>query len=252
MKIKNTFVLLVMLVVLLVSCKKSDNNNGGTVQPTTKLKYLTQIIAVQGGINYFTNYAYDDNKRLSTIKKGDITTTFYYNGNILTSYEIAAGSGAHISRDVNELNYTGGQLQTISTKSYVDGNLVKEISTGYLYNGNKLTEKHVDGTVTYYYYDSDNNLIKTETPGLVVNYTYDKMKNKFSNLNSALKNIGFQINQTDFLSPNNVVTNNNSAANDTGTFTYNYDSDGYPTGANFEYSKNTNSNSKFTYVYTEF
>jgi hypothetical protein len=249
MKTKYQIALYAALCITL-ACKKS-NNEAPVTKP--KLKYLTQIIAVQGGTNYFTNYAFDDNKRPSTIKKGNITTAFYYNGDILTSYEIiAAGNGDHISRDVNELNYTEGQLQTISTKSYVDGNLVKEISTGYVYNGNKLTEKHVNGTVTYFSYDTGNNLIKTESSGQIINYTYDKMKNKFSNLNPALKNIGLQINQTDFFSPNNVVTVNNSAGNDTGTFTYNYDSDGYPTGATLEYSKNTNSNSKFTYVYTEF
>ncbi|MDB5005079.1 MAG: hypothetical protein JWQ34_3304 [Mucilaginibacter sp.] len=77
MKTKLHLALLIVLVVLLNACKK----NGTVEAPAKKLKYLTQVIATNGTTTTFTDYTYDDQKRLTTIKTGGGTTiTYTYNG----------------------------------------------------------------------------------------------------------------------------------------------------------------------------
>jgi hypothetical protein len=231
MKIKNLLALLIVLVVLLNACKK----NGTVETPTKKLKYLTQVIAVNGTTTTFTDYTYDDQKRLTTIKTGGTTITYTYNGDNVFSIEKSYPDGG---KEVNELAYADGKLQTMSLKNYSNNSFLNEASFGFVYNGDKLTEIHQDGHISYFYYD--NNVVKQQGEGYAITYSYDNKKSKFANLPPALKNIAFQIRQPEYFSQNNIISIDRGV-NGINTYTYTYDSDGYPTGA-------ANGNVKYTYT----
>jgi hypothetical protein len=249
MKARHKLMLLTVAAVLLAACKKSGNTNAPA--PTPQLKYLTQEIMVQGTSTLTTNYTYDDKKRLSTVKRGNSTTTYTYNGDNLFSVEQITTNGANVIRNVSETTYTDGKLQTLSLKTYSNGALRLESLLNFVYNGDKLTEAHTDnGYIYFYYYDNNNNVVKMQYDSVTVTRNYDNKKSRFANLPPALKSIGYQINQPDFFSANNIITDNNTAG-DLTTYTYNYDADGYPTGATVVHNKFTYLNAKYTYTYTE-
>jgi hypothetical protein len=227
--------LLIVLVVLLNACKKTGADKPAT---SKKLKYLTQIISTDGTTTYFTNYTYDDKKRLSTIKSDGATITYTYNGDDVISIE---KSYPPDRKELYELTYADGKLQTMSVKGYEDNSYVGETSYGFVYNGDKLTEIHQDGHVDYYTYD--NNVVKQQGEGFAITYSYDNKKSKFANLPPALKNIAFQIRQPDYFSSNNLISTDRGV-NGISSVTYVYDSDGYPTGT-------VDGDSRSTYVYTE-
>ncbi|MCC8424354.1 hypothetical protein [Mucilaginibacter sp. UR6-11] len=238
---------LFVAVAMLAACKK--NNPVITDQPK-KLKYLTQVIAVQGAVTTTTYYTYDDNKRLISEKTGDNTTNYIYNGNELFSVEYLSKSGTNTSRSTDELYYADGLVQTLTHKFYSgDGSVTLQSALGFAYNNGKLTETHNDGHLTYYYYEG-NNLSKIQHEQYNLTFSYDDRKNKFLNLPAALKNVALQLNKIEYLSSNNITVETDSSL-EPGTYTYNYDSDGYPTGATLNYKTNTYLNTKYTYVYKE-
>ena len=254
--------LLAAFVVLMAACKKNDNDPGinGTVVPTVKIKdkYLTQIIQVEThpGIAATTNvinYTYDAKKRLIEIKSTDAVTsyTYYDNGDLFSidkrTQKIAGSDEYHYRTDA-ELYYGQDKLQVANTKNYIDGVLQDEDLYNYVYDGDRVSEVHYGGRyVTVYDYDDNNNVVKEVIRDKIpsVNYyIYDDKKSAFTH--SLFKS---PTKIDDRSSPNNVIKTTNIIGDTTTetTFTYTYDSDGYPISA---ISGTETDGTKFSYKYS--
>lgn len=247
MKIKTSFLLLAALFVLLISCKKSNNTTNDT--PAKKLKYLSQVISVQGTTTTIIDYTYDNKKRLNTMKVNGSVTTYFYTENNLTSVESVTESTGY--RQVTEFAYAGDILSSVAVRTYRNNVLSTQITYNYLLVGGKVTEIHHDIYVDSYTYDSNGNITKVYYSQFdtALNFTFDSKPSRYTN--------GFPkyvINaDIDFVSPNNVATKStgDGVQSGVGTYTYNYDAGGYPTGAVYVNPTVTYSNAKYTYLYTE-
>jgi YD repeat-containing protein len=245
MKTTLKLTLLIVLVVLLNACKKSGTNNS-VEPPTKKLKYLTQIIAVNGTTTTFTDLTYDDKNRLLTYNiRGGGLTKYAYNGNDLFSIELTATG----YREINEFGYQDGKMISAHVKKYYNNILGTDIVYNYLYEGGRVTEMHHDIYVDTYSYDNNNNVTKiyfSQISSANV-FTYDNKLSRFTN--AATKSV--VLSDFDRYSPNNVASVTKGTQSGTTNYTYNYDSDGYPTGAVAVNDAYTYLNTKYTYTYTE-
>jgi YD repeat-containing protein len=240
MKIKHTLTLLAIVTVLLAACKKSANNT----PPAKKLKYLTQTTAVRGTTTFIAYSTYDDKKRLSTVKAGTSTTTYSYGGSDNNLVYIESVSSSPSFRETIEFTYASdGTLSSAHDVIYRNGALSSDIVYNYLVVNGRITEIHHEGIyVDKYTYDDRGNVINV----YLNKYNYNNVFS-FDDKPSATTN-GFPryiINSSiNFASPNNVVSNKGG-----NTYTYTYDTDGYPTGAII--TDPTGATTKTTYTYTE-
>lgn len=228
-----------MLIVLLTACKKSKNT--GDV-PAKKLKYLTQVISVQNGNTSFSDYTYDDKKRLTKVTAGTSVTTYSYNGDKLFSVERVDQSIGF--RETRECTYQNGEISSLRAIIYRNNALNSDITYNFLVVGGRITESHYDIYVDTYSYDSRGNVTKVyfNKSNLSNEYSYDDKPSRFTN---GMPKYGINA-DVEFLSPNNQVGRFNV------TTTYTYDSDGYPTGATAVSGTGTSAvTTKYTYVYTE-
>jgi len=222
---------------------------------TIKLKYLTQQIQVDsnnlGTRTTIYNYTYDYKKRLILLKSGNNETDYTYNdaGNVYST--TFTSTVATPDKIIREFTYADGKVSTAVERRYTKNNLVATNNYGFVYSGGQLTEVHASGDsangINLYYYDSNNNIIKTDlnTINLVTNITYDNKKSRYTNEQQTLKNAAFS--SPESRSPNNTVSITN--VNGTQTYNYTYDGDGYPTARILTLSKQT---VKYAYTYTEF
>jgi YD repeat-containing protein len=245
--------LLLALAALLNACKKNSSDAPATPK---KLKYLTQQIVVDsagsGTRTTTTNFTYDDKKRLISSKSGDNETDYAYNdaGNVYST--IFTSTVVTPDKTTREFTYADGKVSTAVERKYTKNNLVATNNYGFAFNGGQLTEVHADGGnsgagITLYYYDSNNNITKTDVNAgsFVTNITYDNKKSPYTNWQQTLKNVA--VSSPEICSPNNTVSTSN--VNGTLTYNYTYDADGYPTARILKLAKQT---VKSAYTYTEF
>lgn len=227
--------LAISIIALLASCKKSDKNSD--TPQSKKLKYLTQVTIVQGTTTSFTNYTYDDKNRLSTMKSGDNTTTYTYNGNNLVSIEVANSSDSF--RDVTAFTYANdGTISSAHETIYRNNALSSDIVYNYLVVNGWITERHHENIYVDKYTHDDKGNVTTFFSAVsnhTTTYTYDDKPNKCTN--------GFPNPNGYSFSPNNTISDG------TVTYTYTYDTDGYPTGATL--SGPPGAAAKYSYTYTE-
>ncbi len=251
MKLKYQITFLASLCIV-VACKKgNDGNNGGTVQPTAKLKYLTQITSVEtspgiGTQTVFTNYTYDDNKRLKSVKTGsNIINYAYDNGQLFSIERLSNG----VKTSYSEFMYEGSKVKSALVTTYRNGAVFDNVTYSYIYNGDMVTEVHYGSYYQLYTYDGNNNLAKISYHvgnDYEVTYNYDDKKNKF--INSSVKYITTLDPASDRFSPNNQIKSVSTLPGaPVINTTYVYDSEGYPTGGT---SGTADNGSKFTYTYS--
>jgi|GEM_PF-1696869 hypothetical protein len=212
--------LLMIFGVFLFACKKSSNTPEEPA-PTKKVKYLSQVTIVRGTTTSSTYYTYDAQKRLSTVKQGNTTTTYFYDSNKLSSIERITISGTDISSVVTQITYSDGAFST-SAKSYNNGIFNIEHITGYLVIDNKITEIHRDDAIIIIQsYDSNGNLIKSQNQLSNGTYTYSDKKNP------AMVNA--DPDPRNYSSPNILLSSTSNGTNGavTTTYTYEFDSKGF-------------------------
>jgi len=219
--------------VLLVSCKKSDKK-ADMSPPVKKLKYITHSTMVQGNTTTFSDCTYDDKKRLSTVKAGDNTTTYNYNGNFLFSIETTNPTGY---RKTTEHYYNDdGTLASTRDRIYRNNVLSSDNTFTYIIANGRITERHYEIFIDKFTYDNRGNPISIYSGqgGFTTESTYDDKPNV--NINGAPNPNGL------YFSPNNLISDG------TITHTYTYDADGYPIGSVLVTPAGT---TKYAYTYTE-
>jgi uncharacterized lipoprotein YehR (DUF1307 family) len=247
-----------VFAIFLSSCKKSSTGNS-TETPTTKPKYLTQIISVETGPAFLGShvttsniyYTYDSKKRLSTVKNSDnslITYVYKDDGNLFSTTRTNANG---TMQGYNEFTYEGGKLTSYTSKGYRNNAVTSETTYTYVYNGDRATELHFDVYYQLFTYDSNGNLTKIFNhgqPDYSIVYSYDNKKNKF--INSPFK---YPVpGDNERLSPNNRTTSTTEglSQNILTTNTYVYDSDGYPIAGTQNTDYVNSSSYKYTYIYS--
>jgi hypothetical protein len=261
MKTKLYTALLVASLLFTFACKKSNSGGSTDTPPTTKpKKYLTRIITVSSipGPNgtattttSSTYYTYDSKKRLSTVKNGDVVITYTYadDGNLYTINTMSSPTNSSIA----EFTYADGKLKQYTLKSFKGNQVQSETPYVYVYEGDKVTEIHWEIYYVKYTYDSNGNIVKVFNygdPQFSLIYTYDNKKSMFANAPAKYPTVG-DLGGRSF-SNNNMVTSTTEGLNQNvlSTFTYNYDDEGYPTGAVMTASIANAITSKYTYEYS--
>ncbi|GAA4088327.1 hypothetical protein [Mucilaginibacter panaciglaebae] len=250
MKTKNHLMLVALFFALLSSCKKSDSTKDGG-QTTSKKKYLTQIIAVNGSTTTITKYTYDIQHRLAAISSSAVTDTYTYTteGVKIINESFSAGTSRTL-----EFQYQDGKVTTCNVTSYSSPSTGSTRTTAtytFVYSGDKVSEIHYDGHLALYTYDGNNNItaIKFDS-GDTTTYSYDNKPNMFT---AAAPKFAFILADfNDRFSPNNIVqyTGARTGPGIT-TIKYNYDSDGYPNSAAKTNDTASYLNTNYSYTYTE-
>jgi uncharacterized lipoprotein YehR (DUF1307 family) len=253
--------LLVASLLFTFACKKS-NSGGSTDTPTTTKpkKYLTRIITVSSApgpngtattTTSSTYYTYDSKKRLSTVKSGDniITYTYADDGNLYTINNTVSPT----SSSTIEFTYADGKLKLYTLRSFKGNQVQSETPYVYVYEGDRVTEIHWEIYYAKFTYDDKGNIVKMfhyGDPQYSSVYTYDDKKSMFINLLSKYPTAGDM--GGGMVSLNNRVTSTTEGLNQNvlSTYKYNYDDEGYPTGAVMTASIVNSVTSKYTYEYS--
>ncbi|GAA4101777.1 hypothetical protein [Mucilaginibacter panaciglaebae] len=237
MKTVNQLALTILLASLGVSCKKVDSVPATLTSPTVttnKIKYLVGQIfsdSTKNGVTITTTtYTYDDKKRLSTEKSTGGNYTFVYNdyGEL---FSITNNLNSQFSIYSQEFRYNGGKITTAVRHSYTHVPQLVD-NYAYVYTGNNVTELHINGDsgykVTVYTFDANNNLIKSDynLEDQVNFYTFDDKKSPYTAWSLAIKSA--MAGSADVCSTNNILTQKAMYSNAVITYTYTYNSDGYP------------------------
>lgn len=214
---------LLIAFALLNSCKKNDKKTD-TPTPAKKLKYLTQTTGVRGNITSFTNYTYDDQKRVSTAKTGPRLTTYTYKGNNLFSQETSDPTSGY--RENIEYAYNDdGTIASSHDLVYRNDQVSTDILFKYVVVNGRVTERHYQIYVDKLTYDNKGNLTNFHSGqgDFDTIITYDDKLSSYTN--------GFPNPNGLLFSPNNVLSNTPSYDHASATtYTYSYDTDGYATG----------------------
>lgn len=243
---KKIFLLILpLLAVSFNSCSKDDD--GGSESNDKKI--VSQVSVKNHYGTYVLEFSYDSQNRLTKIyEDAENYTTFDYSGNTVTITD-AYGEG-HIDVYTATLNSQG----YITVLKDEDGN-----TTSYTYDGNGYLSKTVwgDGSegellCTW----SNGDLVMEKSTGgdpYIANYEYTSIVNK-TNLNVYALTWGyFHVDDPELLGVNGLLgkmnTNLIKKATDydgTRSFSYTFDSDGYPTTI----TENDDSNGTSTYTIT--
>jgi YD repeat-containing protein len=262
MKSKYQFWLLAAFMVLVGACKKNDDSDKSVALVTANpKKYLTRIISVTitPGSNGTTTistgntyYIYDSKKRLTTIKDDDNTTTLTYddNGNL---YTVNSSSLTSRYRYITKFIYAGGKVKQYVLSTYKSNELKTEVPHSYIYDGDRIAETHWEEYYQKYTYDNNGNIVKVFNygdPQYYHVYTYDTKINKL--INSPIKYPTAGDTGGEWVSFNNRIsqTTEGLGQNVLTTYTYNYDDEGYPTGAVTTSNAINAVNNKYTYEYS--
>jgi YD repeat-containing protein len=242
-KSKHTVWLLAVLIVFVAACKKNDGSGNVSTPVTAKpQKYLTRIITVSitPGLNGTstttttnTFYTYDSKKRLTTIKDDDntITLTYYNDGSLNT---INSSSTASKYRYTTQFTYAGEKVKQYVLSVYKSNELKTEVPYIYVYDGDRISEIHWEEHHQKFTYDSNGNITRifnSGDPEYYQVYTYDTKINKL--INSPLKYPTVGNFSGEWVSLNNRTSQKTEGfgLDALTTYTYNYDDEGYPTGA---------------------
>jgi len=242
---------LLVAAVCVCSCKKnsSPTADNGTIQ---KQKLLLQTIQVFMSKTLMTDYTYDSQNRLISMKAGSLTgeptvTTYSYAAdNRLSSTSATTTSAGIVYNTVSTYTYDDNRSIThLNVKYYKSNTVYQEANTDYLFVGSKISEVHSDnGIVVKSTYDANGNVIKTEdNNGRTTISTY------LDNKNLALRYIIPGINSTP--GPNLIsrTISTSTQRTDTTTYTYTFDARGYVTSVFMRLSADTISNIKTNYAY---
>ncbi len=185
------------------------------------------------------------------MKTGEILTTYTYNddGNL---YLISRADPSSPNRATYEFTYADGHLKQYTLKSFKGNVLDTETPYIYVYEGDRVTEIHWEIYYVKYTYDDKGNIVKIFNygdPQFYTVYTYDDKKSMFINSLFKYPTVGGIAGS---FSLNNMVTTTTEGLNQNvlSTFTYNYDDEGYPTGAVMTSSIVNSVTSKYTYEYS--
>jgi YD repeat-containing protein len=260
MKSKYQFWLLAAFVVLITACKKNDGSDKSIPLVTAKhQKYLTRIISVTitPGPNGTTTtgntyYIYDNKKRLTTIKDDDNTTTLTYDDNS-NLYTVNSSSLTSQYRYTTKFIYAAGKVKQYVLSIYKSNELKTEVPHNYIYEGDRIAENHWEEYYQKYTYDNNGNIIKIFNygePQYYQLYTYDTKINKL--INSPIKYPTAGETGGEWVSLNNRLsqTTEGFGQNVLTTYTYNYDGEGYPTGAIMTSNAINAVTNKYTYEYS--
>lgn len=269
---------LLAVAVCINSCKKNSSPNAN-INKTPSQKLLLKTIQVFMSKTLMTDYTYDSQNRLISVKQnsltGDqtITTYTYRDDNRLSSTSAETVSAGITYNRVSTYTYDDSKSTThLNVKYYKDNTVYLENNVEYLFIGNKISEIHYDtGNTTRNTYDANGNVIKSEdNNGTTTITTYLDNKNlalsysppdimQYRGPNLISRRITITTQRTDttaytytFDSKGYVSTAfmrffrdslNNNKTN------YAYDSDGYVTAQSIEYVKNATANQKYTFIY---
>jgi len=242
MRTKNIQLSVIILVTLLFSCSK-DNVNDSSNPDSSSI--LVKKITTTSSNNTNTDvYSYNGNK-LTEVHKGNSSeyVKFTYQGDFITRMAFYVANNQ--SGDYTDYFYSNNLLS--QSKAYSAN--VLQAKFDYLHNTDgtiEITEITYSNGTTYTdktkeYFDSSGNLIKKEelrySPPPTTIYGYDNKNNPLKNITGW--NICFPSNI------NNKIKVNYS--NIIETFSYQYNSQGYPVSCN--YTSQTSENKTITYFY---
>ncbi|RMZ60982.1 hypothetical protein D1632_03155 [Chryseobacterium nematophagum] len=231
------FIIAFIALAITSSCNSSNDDISTPSQPvvnTTPILPTTVSDNLSGTLyNYKYSY-YDGNKIKEIVQDNGVKYTYTYSGNNIIK-EQTTFSGQ--SKLIKEFSYASSGMIT-SVK--VTSNLTSP-TTAIVYTKDIqiLDNKHIkydeyspiSGNVVSSveaYFDNNGNLIKKVDGGIEINSTFDTKSNPFNNimgykiLNMVEDSIGGLIGEG-MAGSNNILTMNSA------TYTYIYNSNGYPT-----------------------
>jgi len=254
--------ILALGVLTISACKKDDKNGGGTTPtpPTTGSRQITKIEESTGAYSAFDYNADGLISKIESRENGEVTnvTLTYSALKKLISAAMADGSMNYI--------YDGSQLIRVDYISKTDNSVVGY--TKFTYQNTKLSEamqyvKYQGNDIaymktTYTYNGSDVATQKTYAWSAVTssyeisetrNYEYDNKVNPLAT-SSELGQTFFELNSV-HNKVKETVYNAQTTLTETDTFSYTYDSKGYPSEGDKTVVKpgtaNVTSHVKFTY-----
>ncbi len=192
---------------------------------------LTKIAEVKGGVTSITNFVYDENERLSMVKKGSDMTLYTYSGNKIINIEVNEGSKTTSSeitykddipsKGISKV-YQSGVLQTTLQFNISSG--LNETSQINFYNNGVQVRK------LYLFYENGNIIEIQELNNRTVtnnNYTFGEKKNVLFNANTKW---AFGVENIDRISTNEILKDVTETRNikHQKTYNYTYNEEGLP------------------------
>jgi hypothetical protein len=223
-------ILLICLAFALPGCKKDKPK--APDEQGIQVKLLSKVTEIANGVTSMSTYTYDDKNRITSIKTGSTQEIKYsYNGAEIAAIEVRSGNISSNSVFSN----SGGKPVKIVGKSYDGGVLIKEVSFSFAYSGElitniNITENGIIGQKTKIKYQ-DNNIIETESESSVIIKSVNTYGSKFSRFKDSRQKYytgveffdSFSV--SDLLKTVIIYPDGNTL---TSTYTYTYDSEGYP------------------------
>ncbi|MGY4383770.1 hypothetical protein ACVWYN_000789 [Pedobacter sp. UYP24] len=195
---------------------------------------LTKITELRGGVTSITNFAYDENERLSIVKRGNDMTLYTYSGNKIINIEVNEGS----KTTSTEIMYTDDIPKKGISKVYQSGVLQTTLQVNISSGLNETSQiNFYDNTILvrklYLFYDNGNiTEIQELNNRTITNYDYifGEKKNVLFNANTRW---AFGVENIDRISTNEilkVVTETRNIKHQK-TYDYTYNEEGLPVTA---------------------
>ncbi|QMU65517.1 MAG: hypothetical protein GKR88_15315 [Flavobacteriaceae bacterium] len=225
-------VLVILLICVFISCSNNDTNiDAATPNLSKKLMEEKQIVSLSNG------------------GAGETVRKFHYSSNTLIMITATHNNLNSNSIDTTRFEYLNDKISKIKTVSWQQGipipsesiltyqnDLIKSISIpsllntiNYEYNTDNLISGETDsfGNTSTYTYDSNSNRISVTNNNNTTTINFDSKNNPYKNV------------YQDYFKKVLYIGSNNSISNSDGTvWTYEYDTDDFPSKVTF----NTNGN----------
>jgi hypothetical protein len=227
---KHFAILLICMAFALSGCKKDKSKTPD--EQDGPVKFLSKATETSNGTTRISIYTYDDKNRILNIKTGSTQEIKYtYNGAEIALIEVRNGTIA--SNAV--FTYNGGKPVKLVRKSYDGGALLKEGTYSFAYLGDLITninisENGIIAQKTRIKYQ-DNNIIETESESSVIIKSVNTYGSKFSRFKGGRQKYYTGVDFFDSFSVNDLLKTviiYPDGATLTSTYTYTYDSEGYP------------------------
>ncbi|MEJ7557443.1 MAG: hypothetical protein WKF66_03975 [Pedobacter sp.] len=227
----NKLILILLTFISLLSCTKENNQD---LVIDTSERHLVQITEVKGTATTITTLGYDELRRLSTIKTGNLITTYSYTGDKLTNIEVNDG----YVNTVLEITYKDNYPSKGVSKIYTDGVLKRTLNYDYISSLSQTGQINIYETGNntrrlYYEYNNANIISTIEIANRVfVNYDFEYGERKNVFFNASIR-WPLGIETVDRVSTNEIlkIKTESGGVKHQKTFNYTYDTDGMPLSA---------------------
>ena len=228
---RNTLILILLTSVCLLSCKKESKQDLVMESPE---RHLIQITEVKGMVTTITALSYDEKRRLSTMKTGNVLTTYSYTDDKLTAIDVNDG----YYNTVSEITYRDNFPSKAISKIYTAGVLKRTLNLDYISSLSQTGQINVYeiGNNTrrlYYEYENANITSIIEISNRVfINYDFEYGVKKNVFFNASIR-WPLGIETVDRVSTNEIlkIKTESAGVKHQRSFSYVYDTDGMPLSA---------------------